>query len=1042
MTHPKYNAHTRFPFGCQRWLGLFVVLLSVLTACGDGAASLQNISAEIDAAGQTAIVAREVSAAQVITLSNGQRVAKDQLVIFGSEALARNDLQVLIARYSGVIVGQNPDAYMYQVDFPVETGESTLMEIKKALEINANIISVSFNFINTSNAINPIYPNDPVWTIRPNGSNSDDTTWNMKVINAPEAWGLVYSTERNNVSVGVIDGGFRSAGRDVHFKEIIEPAKDAGIISTNPEDAAKNNNHGMHVSGIIGADGSNGQGVSGVAWKNTNIFAARTDFSDFSVYVQTTRLLKKGVKVINFSVANNTEKPSWTLDSTYQDALESRFSDNRMTFASFMSNMLKKYDFLFVHVAGNNYPVEARFSGYASATLSDQASTSKNESKSLERLKNLVDLKEVRAHILSVGAVAPVFDDTGNNINLYIARYSQAGSSVEIAAPGGNDCDNGKSGREFLSWDREFLSTGQPKSVDQACATRAILSTFFDRDLNIFAGTSMAAPHVTGAAALIWQANPTLSAKQVKEILLQTAGGPDGHTVRRADGTGQSLPVLNLRKAVQKAIETSGITLPPSDAIPLVGQLVCGTVSSGLQNEGDIVVSLYKVNSTNTPVNVGSTLTNMSGVFSINATPGRHFLRFSRSSELSATVTRTRDFTLTGAVGPLNPINISGTCDALATTDRDTGIQGLDGGSNDVAVGLLVVSEGESYPFRANFTIDPTGLVNGGDYDFHKIDGTMTACTYGLANAATCHGASSDFSVTSQSGKLTIDGAANAMQLKAGPDGYGYTFTGTITGKNWLGTWIKTATALSPSTGSGTFSSSVGIVLSGAVSVPAPSWSLSLDRASITALGGVIDSNVSFVPGRNGVGSAAKFGGLALPGSIRIPNSAAMQFGAGGSFDMWARIDVNNGMSGFGGASTTNWGMALLAKSHDVSGVALMSYAASTELPGLGRSGLASFDASWRGCTSASVVPGDTGVALGDWFRVTVTLSSTTGYAIYVNKTLTINCPAVRPNFTAMNGQDLYLGKFRDSWYPLNGALQDLRIYPKALTAEEVSALP
>ena len=221
-----------------------------------------------------------------------------------------------------------------------------------------------------------------------------------------------------------------------------------------------------------------------------------------------------------------------------------------------------------------------------------------------------------------------------------------------------------------------------------------------------------------------------------------------------------------------------------------------------------------------------------------------------------------------------------------------------------------------------------------------------------------------------------------------------------------------------------------------------PSLTLSLDRASITALSGVIDANVSFVPGRNGVGTAAKFGGVDRPGSIHLPNSAAMQFGAGGSYDLWVRIDANRGMSGYGNTTTTAWGMALVAKSHDVSGVALMTGPATTELPGLGRAGFATYDASWGGCTSASTMAGDTGVALGDWFRVTATMSSTTGYAVYVNKTLTLHCPAARPNFTAMNGQDLYLGKYRDRWYPLDGALQDLRIYPKALTAEEVAALP
>jgi serine protease len=47
-------------------------------------------------------------------------------------------------------------------------------------------------------------------------------------------------------------------------------------------------------------------------------------------------------------------------------------------------------------------------------------------------------------------------------------------------------------------------------------------------------GTSMAAPHVTGVAALLWSAHPTLTADALESVLLETARdvgepGPDVH---------------------------------------------------------------------------------------------------------------------------------------------------------------------------------------------------------------------------------------------------------------------------------------------------------------------------------------------------------------------------------------------------------------------------------------------------------------------------------------------------------------------------------
>src|SRR5215208_418379 len=48
----------------------------------------------------------------------------------------------------------------------------------------------------------------------------------------------------------------------------------------------------------------------------------------------------------------------------------------------------------------------------------------------------------------------------------------------------------------------------------------------------VFDGTSMAAPHVTGAAALLVQRHPTWSTQQVKSALVETAGAAWGNTLR------------------------------------------------------------------------------------------------------------------------------------------------------------------------------------------------------------------------------------------------------------------------------------------------------------------------------------------------------------------------------------------------------------------------------------------------------------------------------------------------------------------------------
>lgn len=134
-------------------------------------------------------------------------------------------------------------------------------------------------------------------------------------------------------------------------------------------------------------------------------------------------------------------------------------------------------------------------------------------------------------------------------------------------------------------------------------------------------------------------------------------------------------------------------------------------------------------------------------------------------------------------------------------------------GGGASSVGTLNVTGGESYPLRVNIFINSAGLVTGANYDFHKLDGTMTACEHSAANDATCHGTAADFSKPAEPVTLSQNGAASTILLTSGQDQYGYTFTGNITGSTWAGTWNKVAMPNSNLAASGTFSVVVAITV-------------------------------------------------------------------------------------------------------------------------------------------------------------------------------------------------------------------------------------
>ncbi|MFM6268173.1 MAG: S8 family serine peptidase, partial [Dolichospermum sp.] len=59
-------------------------------------------------------------------------------------------------------------------------------------------------------------------------------------------------------------------------------------------------------------------------------------------------------------------------------------------------------------------------------------------------------------------------------------------------------------------------------SVDLGAPGSDIYSTTPNNTYATYSGTSMASPHVAGAAALLWSQNPTWTAQQVKNTLMNT----------------------------------------------------------------------------------------------------------------------------------------------------------------------------------------------------------------------------------------------------------------------------------------------------------------------------------------------------------------------------------------------------------------------------------------------------------------------------------------------------------------------------------------
>ncbi|MDR1697976.1 MAG: S8 family serine peptidase [Erysipelotrichaceae bacterium] len=175
------------------------------------------------------------------------------------------------------------------------------------------------------------YGNDPLVT---NGSRFD-----LMQIRAHAAWDITRGFR--NTKVGVMDTGIdayhedlmnrvnHSLSRDCRYGRIVNP-----II---PYDVRY---HGSHVAGIIGAQGNNGYGVSGINW-NVSLVALIIDelglwFSDNAI-LAIDHATANGIRVLNYS--GGTTNRSTGSQNSYDAAFRAA---------------LVNYPGLFVTSAGNN----------------------------------------------------------------------------------------------------------------------------------------------------------------------------------------------------------------------------------------------------------------------------------------------------------------------------------------------------------------------------------------------------------------------------------------------------------------------------------------------------------------------------------------------------------------------------------------------------------------------------------------------------------------------------------------------------------------
>lgn len=488
----------------------------------------------------------------------------NQILLTANENVTKEQVAQLVRPYQGTIVGYIEITNDFQIEFMGITSVEQLREIASALQGSDLIVEAYVHDLFETDT-NAI-PNDAEWKdCEWSAEYPQDDNWGVEAINAMGAWD--YIDQMQTVKVGVLDTVFDINHEDLQFTK----------VWNNPTSINGNDSHGTHVSGTIAAKYNNDCGISGVAPK-VDLYA----YAIFGNETQTKYEHLIGFMEIKYALANLITSNCKVLNvSMSEDAL---LDEQAKVFGTFLSKLLDKgYDFVIVQAAGNagteNPATDATASGLFTG----------------------ITIEQLKDRIIVVGALSHLgsyYNDTLDGIQERIFRgywyadFSFFGDRVDITAPGVN-----------------------------------IYSTIPDNKYGGKEGTSMAAPHISGIAAMCFSVNPTLTGKQVKSIITNSAttqvtDNNTGHPVK-------TYGVANAKAAVELAMQTSGETITPVN--PSNG-IVMGNVrevsSDGLTGLGDSSICAYRISDYdgNLSEYYASTQTDYAGNYELILEAGQYYI--------------------------------------------------------------------------------------------------------------------------------------------------------------------------------------------------------------------------------------------------------------------------------------------------------------------------------------------------------------------------------------------------------------------------------
>ncbi len=320
-------------------------------------------------------------------------------------------------------------------------------------------------------------PNDPAYVQQIPGAAPGTTyEWWAQRENFPAAWDV---TQGTTALVAIIDSGVDSTHPDL-------TGKLAALVDQDPDAqdgpaGVDSDGHGTHVASLACADANNGIGLAGAGF-GCKLIIEKSDLSDGSVASSIIDATNRGAMAINMSFGSDPTEPAATKAVT--DAINYAYAHNVVMVAA----------------------------------AADQPILEQGEP------SNVLQPTDTGADITKgIG-----LDVTAADITDKRANFGGMGTQISLAAYGAYSQNGGPNGL-LGAWpaNTTLLDKGDPGPPEtKKCNCRTSFNG--DQRYAFLQGTSMAAPQVAAAAALVRAFNPGLSAADVISLLKQTATRPTG----------------------------------------------------------------------------------------------------------------------------------------------------------------------------------------------------------------------------------------------------------------------------------------------------------------------------------------------------------------------------------------------------------------------------------------------------------------------------------------------------------------------------------